>query len=108
SGFPSGVLHEGHKRPNAQGLDARVTLPACSMRAVSEPSERSGARRSGFPSGVFHEDRERADRSLGGSTPGNNNGLSVDLRKYLLQPGETSKPGANLRPYARKNGLQIP
>src|SRR5207244_10637386 len=30
---------------------ARVTLPACSMRAVSEPSERSGARRSGFPSG---------------------------------------------------------
>src|SRR6266540_104856 len=62
--------------------------PACSMRAISEPSERSGARRSGFPSGVFHKGRERADRSLGGSTPGNNSGLSADLWKYLLQPGE--------------------
>src|SRR5437667_439114 len=82
--------------------------PACSMRATSEPTERSGARRSDHPFGVSHEGRERADRSLGGLTPGNNSGLSADLRKYLLQPGETSKPGANLRPYARKNGLQIP
>src|SRR5437016_1463893 len=65
--------------------------PACSMRATSEPSERSGARRSGHPSGVFHEDRERADRSLRGSTPRNNSGLSANLQKYLLQPKARSK-----------------
>src|SRR5438034_1093544 len=41
---------------------------ACSIRATSEPTDRSGARRSGFPSGVLHEGHKRADRSLGGST----------------------------------------
>src|SRR6266540_6209663 len=73
------------------GLDARVTLPACSMRATSEPTDRSGARHSGFPSGVLHKSHKRADRSLGGLTPGNNCGLSANLRKYLLQLGELQR-----------------
>src|SRR6266508_2894048 len=64
---------------------------ACSMRATSEPIERSGARRSGHPSGMFHEDRERAECSPSSSTPRNNNGLSANLRKYLLQPKARSK-----------------
>src|SRR5438128_1795830 len=77
--------------PTVDVFEDRIKIShttVCSMRATSEPTERSGARRSGYPSGVLHEGRERADRSLGGSTPGNNSGLSVDLRKYLLQPGE--------------------
>ena len=39
---------------------------ACSMRAASEPTDRSGARRLDSCFGVLHEDLKRADRSLGG------------------------------------------
>src|SRR5438128_8050871 len=44
SDSPSGVLHEGRKRDDriARGLGARTLLPACSMRAASEPTESLG------------------------------------------------------------------
>src|SRR5207247_109454 len=40
----------------------RIPVPACSMRAASEPTDCSGARCLDSLSGVLHEGRKRADR----------------------------------------------
>ena len=80
------MLHEGRKRADriAQGLGARTLLPACSMRAASEPTESLGARRPDSPSGVLHEGRKRADRIA--------RGLGVWNLKKVRPTRATSEP----------------
>src|SRR5436190_23746368 len=83
-----GMLHEGHKRADRSlgGSMPGIPVPACSMRAASEPIDRSGARRLESQNGAPHEGHKRADHLFGGSAPGNNYRLLANLRK--LQPGE--------------------
>ena len=85
-----GMLHEGHKRADRSlgGSVLGIPVPACSMRAASEPTDRSGPRCLEYQNGTPHEGHKRADRLLGGSALGNNYRLLADLRKHLLQPGE--------------------
>src|SRR5436190_9243909 len=82
-GLPPDVFQLGPSagRANVRGLDVRVTLPVCSMKTASGPTVRSGVRHRGTTAGC---------QPIYGNISSN------------------PKPGANLRPYARKNGLQIP